>query len=168
MVLKQNGEQNNLRACLIILKSRDNFCHLWEKLNKLSEKKLLVCNFLSENKCSSYSEWIPKMSWTTPNNFGYFQWICKYGAPYEPLISCREGYVSQNKLIIVYGFMNSLLNLCNYNCKHCSSNSSLQNLHLIFMNLLLDINIIVSIAQKNLPFKIYMKMALHLYEWICF
>ena len=34
--------------------------------------------------------------------------------------------------------MNSLLNICNYDCKHCSSNSPLQNWHLIFMNLLLS------------------------------
>ena len=42
-----------------------------------------------------------------------------------------------NKLIVL-GLMKSLLNICNNNCKHCSSNSSWQNVHLNFMNLLLN------------------------------
>jgi hypothetical protein len=38
--------------------------------------------------------------------------------------------------------MNLLLKICNYNHKYSSSNSSLQNLHLIFMNLLLNISVL--------------------------
>ena len=50
----------------------------------------------------------------------------------------------------------------NYNCKYCSTKSSLQNLHenfveSLWMNLLLNINIIVSIVQQNLPYKLYKK-----------
>ena len=50
--------------------------------------------------------------------------------------------------------MNSLLNKHNYNCKYCSTKSTLQNLHENFiaslgMNLLS--NIIESIVQQNLP-----------------
>ena len=62
-----------------------------------------------------------------------------------------------------------------YNCNYCSTKSSLPNLHengvtSLWMNLLwnVNINIIVSIVQQNLLCQIYMKMALHLYEWICF
>ena len=54
--------------------------------------------------------------------------------------------------------MNLLLHICNYNCKHCSSNSSLQNLHLIFMNLLLNINIFVSIAQEVQEMREFIQM----------
>ena len=43
-------------------------------------------------------------------------------------------FLSENNLIVI-GFINSFFNICNYNCKCCSLNSSLQNLHLIFMNL---------------------------------
>ena len=40
----------------------------------------------------------------------------------------------------------------------------------LWMNLLwnVNINMIVSIVQQNVLCQIYMKMALHLYEWICF
>ena len=53
----------------------------------------------------------------------------------------------------------------NYNCKYWSTKSSLQNLHenfvdSLWMNLLLSINIIVSIVQQNLPYKIYMKTSI--------
>ena len=46
----------------------------------------------------------------------------------------------------------------NYNCKYCSTKSSLQNLHendvaSLWINLLLNINIIVSIVEQNLPSK---------------
>ena len=41
-----------------------------------------------------------------------------------------------------------------YNCKHCSTKSSLQNLHenlgkFLWMSLLLNMNIIVSIVQQT-------------------
>ena len=36
---------------------------------------------------------------------------------------------SANKLFIVFGFMNLLLNITTYNCKYCSTQTSLQNLH---------------------------------------
>ena len=65
---------------------------------------------------------------------------------HKVLIACN--FLLENKLMVVFGFMNSILDVCNYNCKHCSSNSSLQNWHLIFMNLF--INIIVSIVQQKL------------------
>ena len=56
----------------------------------------------------------------------------------------------------------------NYNCKYWSTKSSLQNLHetyvkSLWMNLLLSINVIVSIVQQNLPYKIYMKTSIFFY-----
>ena len=62
--------------------------------------------------------------------------------------------------LLFFGFINLLLDVWNYNSKHCSSNSSLQTLHLIFMNLLLNIKIIVG--------NVLTKSSLHLYEWIFF
>ena len=36
-----------------------------------------------------------------------------------------------------------------YSCTYCSTNTSFQNLHILRMNFLLDMNIVVSIAQQT-------------------
>ena len=49
------------------------------------------------------------------------------------LILQKDTYInnstSANKLFIVFGFMNLLLNITTNNCKYCSTKSTLQNLH---------------------------------------
>ena len=67
-----------------------------------------------------------------------------------------------NETFLSLTIMNEFAFEYNYNCKYCSTKSSLQNLHenfveSLWMNLLLNINTIVSIVQQNLPYKIYKK-----------